>query len=219
MRQSAESGRREQVLSVLRGSARPMSIVEIAERLDVHPNTVRFHLETLTERGRVERVAATSAGPGRPPLRFRVRPGMDPAGPRSYEMLARILVADLARDEEAPRRAERLGRAWGRGLVQPPAASPSAGLATDTLVGLLDDLGFAPERRGPADRPEIGLRHCPFLELADQHAEVVCPIHLGLMRGAMESLTRSVTVESLEPFVEPDLCVTQLAVDERMMSS
>lgn len=219
MSEATEGRRREQVLSVLRSSPQPMSIIEIADRLGVHANTVRFHLESLSERGRVERVAATSAGPGRPPLKFRVTPGMDPDGPRSYELLARILVADLARRAGGPRRAERLGRTWGRSMVADPPRPLSAAEATDTLVGLLDDLGFAPERREADDRPEIGLRHCPFLELADQDADVVCPIHLGLMRGAMEALTPSVTVESLEPFAEPDLCLTHLAVDERMMSS
>lgn len=102
------------------------------------------------------------------------------------------------------------------------AGQPEAGSvdeAVDSLVRLLDGLGFAPERRGEADRPQIGLRNCPFLEVAHESTEVVCPIHLGLMRGAMDRLTRSVAVESLQPFVEPDLCLTQLAVKEGARSS
>ena len=75
------------------------------------------------------------------------------------------------------------------------------------LVGLLDELGFAPERRGDE---EIGLRHCPFLELAESQKAVVCPIHLGLMQGALETWEASVTVDRLDAFVEPDLCLAQL---------
>ena len=42
--------------------------------------------------------------------------------------------------------------------------------AADRLVGMLDDLGFAPEQRSDGGRRQIGLRHCPFLELiAGQH--------------------------------------------------
>jgi len=40
---------------------------------------------------------------------------------------------------------------------------------------------------------------------------VVCPIHLGLMRGAMEAWESPVTVDRLEAFAEPGLCVAHLA--------
>lgn len=57
------------------GSRSPMSIAEIDERLDVHPNTVRFHLESLVGTGQVEQVDGAPAGPGRPLLLFRAHPG------------------------------------------------------------------------------------------------------------------------------------------------
>jgi predicted ArsR family transcriptional regulator len=90
----------------------------------------------------------------------------------------------------------------------PPART--AGEATDRLVALLDEFGFEPERRTAGGAEQIALRHCPFLELAEDARRVVCPVHLGLMQGAMEQLSDVVTVESLEPFAEPDLCLTHL---------
>ena len=48
--------RRRDILDELRSSESPMSILDIASRLELHPNTVRFHLQALVERGRVERV-------------------------------------------------------------------------------------------------------------------------------------------------------------------
>ena len=219
MNQPTVKDRREQVLAVLRAATQPMSIVEVAQAMGVHPNTVRFHLETLTERGRVQRVAGTGAGPGRPPFVFRVNPGMDPEGPRNYALLAEMLVASLGGEPDTRRRAERLGRTWGHRLVQAPPEPQTADDATDRLIELLDGLGFAPERHGGGDRPAIGLRHCPFLELAGDNGEVVCPIHLGLMRGALDELTRTISVDSLHPFVEPDLCVAQLAVKDSAKGS
>ena len=44
---------------------------------------------------------------------------------------------------------------------------------------MLDELGFAPERRAANGNQQIGLRHCPFLELAETRTAVVCPIHSG----------------------------------------
>jgi predicted ArsR family transcriptional regulator len=75
---------------------------------------------------------------------------------------------------------------------------------------MLADLGFAPERSDCGDDQRIGLRHCPFLELAESHAEIVCPIHLGLMQGAMEAWGASRTIGRLDQFSEPDLCVAHL---------
>ncbi|MGE2720328.1 helix-turn-helix domain-containing protein [Mycolicibacterium celeriflavum] len=41
---------------MLRGADAPLSIAEIAEQLDIHANTARFHLEALVNSGRVEAV-------------------------------------------------------------------------------------------------------------------------------------------------------------------
>lgn len=206
-------GRRREVLKLLRASATHMGVAEIAASLDVHPNTARFHLDVLVDTGLAERVEMLPVGPGRPPLVFRARPGMDPAGPRSYRLLAAILAGSLAATPDPAAQAVELGRRWGGDFVEQPssAATTTPNQATDWLMGLLDDLGFSPESRSADGHPQIGLRHCPFLELADTHAEVICPLHLGLMQGAMEKLGSSITVESLEPFAQPDLCLTHLS--------
>jgi predicted ArsR family transcriptional regulator len=203
-------GRRRDVLRVLRAAHSAMSIAAIADTLDVHPNTVRFHLDTLVSTGRVEQVAPDRKGPGRPALMFRAPRRMDPGGPRHYRLLAEILATGLAGNEDADARAVAAGHAWGVQL-KPPAPTTAGALdaeeSIEHLVGLLDELGFAPERRGDE---LVGLRHCPFLELAESQKSIVCPIHLGLMRGALETWEAPVTVDRLDPFVEPDLCLVQL---------
>ena len=78
---------------------------------------------------------------------------------------------------------------------------------------MLDELDFAPEpvadRPGPPDR--VRLRHCPFLELAEPHRDLVCPLHLGLMQGALAELRAPITVTALIPFAEPTACLAHLA--------
>ncbi len=54
------------------------------------------------------------------------------------------------------------------------------------------------------------MRPCPFLELARRHPEVVCRIHLGLMRGALAELGATTRAGGLESFVRDDLCVARL---------
>jgi predicted ArsR family transcriptional regulator len=81
--------------------------------------------------------------------------------------------------------------------------------ASGQLIALLDDLGFAPD--GDSSRGgRIGLRHCPFLDLVPERAAVICPLHLGLMQGALEALGAEITVTRLEPFAEPDLCLAHI---------
>jgi predicted ArsR family transcriptional regulator len=90
------------------------------------------------------------------------------------------------------------------------------------IIDELTNLGFAPEApRGPRDST-IRLRHCPFLELvtgaqistdngqASGYGAVICSLHLGLMQGSLASLHGPMTVDRLDPFVEPDLCVAHL---------
>lgn len=206
----AAPDRRAQVVRVLREAAEPLDAGEVARVLGVHVNTARFHLDALVAAGQAERTRAEADGRGRPALLFRPVRRMDPAGPRHYRLLAEILAGSIAGhvDDVTTGRtaAQEAGRVWGRAHAGPrSSASP-----TRRLLRLLDDLDFSPEPAG-RDRTRIGLRSCPFLELAEHRSDVVCPLHLGLMQGALEAWGAEVGVERLEPFAEPDLCLVHLS--------
>jgi predicted ArsR family transcriptional regulator len=213
-------GRSELLLAMLRASDTPVSVNAIAEALSVHPNTVRFHLDALLEAGRAERLLGEIAGPGRPPILYRASRSMNRNGPSNDRLLATMLTAHLAATAEDPARtATQLGRRWGPSLIG--RSSPSAGatrpaVATKTevltqVVAALDEVGFEPEPHKGRRSTEIRLRHCPFLDLVDDHGDVICSLHLGLMQGAMTQLNGPITVDRLDPFVESDLCVAHLA--------
>jgi predicted ArsR family transcriptional regulator len=208
-------GRRRDVLETVRASADPLSILDIAERLGVHPNTVRFHLNVLVENGQVEHAEPTAARPGRPALLFRAPSGMDPAGPRNYRLLAEILAENVASQPDPAGRAIEAGRAWGLRRTAPTGhGRPDRSEAITRLMAMLDDLGFAPDH-DPGHRPDrIGLRHCPFLEVASDRPQVICSLHLGLMEGTMDALDAPLTIEQLQPYAEPDLCLVHLGPPE-----
>ena len=225
---------RDAVLATLSSAGDPLTIAAVAEALGVHPNTVRFHLETLLEHGQVERVAGPRQGPGRPPQLFRAVRAMDPGGPRRYRLLAELLVQALASAPDATERALAVGHEWGLGVPEPEPSGdaeasddqapqdPDLPLHTDDPLGhgsdravgavaaLLADLGFAPQVRTEVDTTRIELRRCPFLELARRAPHVVCPVHLGIVRGATEAWEAPITATGLEPFAEPDVCVLHL---------
>lgn len=207
-------GRRLDVLRLVQAADAPLSIAQIADELGVHPNTVRFHLDTLVEEGRVENTEPDHKGRGRPALMFRAIRQMDRGGTRRFRLLAEILTIGLAADQDPGGKALAAGRAWGRRMrpLDHPADPVGADESTEHLVDMLDELGFEPERLASdaAGQEQLGLRHCPFLELAEGSTEVVCPVHLGLMQGALEAWGAPVTVDRLDAFAQPDLCVAHL---------
>lgn len=207
-------GRRLDVLRLVQAADEPLSIAQIADELGVHPNTVRFHLDTLVEEGRVEHTEPDHKGRGRPALMFRAIRQMDRGGTRRFRLLAEILTIGLAADSDPSGKALAAGRAWGHRLrpLHQPTGPVDAEESTDHLLEMLDELGFEPERLEPdaTGDEQLGLRHCPFLELAETSTQVVCPIHLGLMQGALEAWDSPMTVDRLDPFTKPDLCVAHL---------
>jgi predicted ArsR family transcriptional regulator len=190
----------------------PLDARELARRVGLHVSTVRVHLAALAEAELVSSEALPPAGRGRPRLVHRAV-AAEPEEGRRYRLLAEILAALVARfGPGAAAQLEEIGEAWGHYLVDspPPYATVPDEEAVERLVALLADVGFRPELEA-GRRRRILMRPCPFLELARRHPDVVCPIHLGLMRGALAELGARTTAATLEPFVRPDLCVAQLA--------
>jgi predicted ArsR family transcriptional regulator len=108
--------------------------------------------------------------------------------------------------------AEKTGRVWSRSL-ELPVGRPGSTTEQDaltTLTGALEDVGFDCRAVDDADAMRVEVTHCPFLEVAAEHQDVVCAIHLGLMRGVLERINAPIGVRDLEPLVEPSLCVAHL---------
>lgn len=203
-------GRRGEVLAQLRAADRPLSVTDVAQATGLHVNTARFHLDGLVNDGLAARTVEPRETPGRPRVLYTAH-GAAP-GPRSFAFLAEMLTGLVASLDSAGEVAAEAGRAWGRHLVDRPAPSERVGEAgaTDRLNRVLDAIGFQPESAPTDAGVEVRLRHCPFREVAERHTDVVCALHLGLMRGALEELRAPLQAESLTPFVAPSLCVAQL---------
>jgi len=203
---------RVRVLEALRqgGSA---TVLELAALVDLAPNTVRLHLDQLVDAGLVTRERAEPTGRGRPRQVYSAAAHAD-VSEGAYRELSRLLAEALASvGPAAESAAMATGRAWGSELVAPSSAAESGpGGESDRarVVALMDDLGFEP--RLAEGGAAVEMHHCPFHQVAQQHSDVVCGLHLGLMQGAFSQLGSPTQATRLEPFATPRTCLAHLAV-------
>ena len=143
------SASRVRLLEAIRAEG-PLEAEQLAERVGLHLNTVRAHLNVLREAGLVGIRSLPSAGPGRPRLAFAATDMVaDEGHPGAFRLLAGILTASFQERHDGPERATSAGRAAGRQLAKRPYPQPLG--VTDrraTVVALLDRFGFAPRPPG-----------------------------------------------------------------------
>lgn len=206
---------RAQLLDALRDADRPLSAAELADGSGLHISTVRFHLDVLTEAGLVRSRVETASRRGRPRLlHYPVRTGKGSSrAAEGYRFLAGILAANLADTSvERAQRAERAG--YAAAVAQVTRRSPSTALSmTESvaeLAGTFAELGFEPDVVPDGDGLQIQLHACPFEAVASAHPEVVCALHLGLIRGALAISGGAATASGLQPFAAPDLCIARI---------
>ena len=131
--------------------------------------------------------------------------------PGSPDRLAATLAAHIHRTSRDPRKdAVEAGSSWGRELARRTGRPEPAGDAgaRRQVVRLLDEVGFAPE----ADEALMTARltRCPLLDTAKEFPDVVCGVHLGIVRGALEEYGAGGSRTSLVPFAEPGACLLHL---------
>lgn len=204
---------RARVLALLQDAREPMTAAAAGARLGLHVNSVRFHLDGLTQDGLVLRRREERSTPGRPKVLYAVDTSAPDVAHRSYRLLAEILTSLLTEKLPDPAAsAEQAGHAWGRYLTPPPEPfqKPQQSEALESLVHALDNMGFDSHIVNESDSLRLEISHCPFLEVAEGHHDVVCSIHLGLIRGILDQTNAPVAAGTLEPLVEPSRCIAHL---------
>ncbi|MBA2608746.1 MAG: helix-turn-helix domain-containing protein [Actinobacteria bacterium] len=193
----------------------PLATAEVAEMLDLHPNTVRPHLERMREVGLLEAAADNRGTVGRPQNRYRLAADAPSLGLESSSMriLASMLAAAAAIggvDSEA---------AADAGFVQGIDAGEAAGMQKRTsaarCVSALSDelaaLGFDPAVGEDGATAAIAFTRCPFLELAEVYPDLVCHLHRGMIEGFV-NVPEGVRVAAFHTLADRDPCRVELAV-------
>jgi predicted ArsR family transcriptional regulator len=177
---------RARLFTTLAELRRPAGTAELADRLGLHPNGVRIHLERLEAAGLVARSRAPQTR-GRPRAAWTVSPTADPGGapPTGFRELARWLARTIAVRPGRLREVEAAGREIGRELAGTDEPEPG----TETLYSTLAALGFRPHiNSSTAGRTIYCLGNCPYKDAVRANQPVVCTLHRGITRGLLEGL-------------------------------
>jgi predicted ArsR family transcriptional regulator len=153
---------RARLFALLGELRRPAGTEELAERLGLHPNGVRAHLERLRIAGLVTRERPRQAR-GRPRDMWLIAPDAEPGGerPSAYADLGRWLARAIAPGRASLRAVEATGREVGRGL----APDDRTGTPEQRMRATLVSLGFQPRAEAHPGALTYRLGNCPYREV------------------------------------------------------
>jgi predicted ArsR family transcriptional regulator len=193
----------------LASSTHPLSATELADRLGIHANTVRLHLERLRGAGLVDVEAVHRGTVGRPQHVYALASGAPSLGfdPPSYTLLAGLLAALAERVGADGEEATAIGRKWGAEAGRRTRSRSCA----KALTSELERLGFDPVSEEDGSEVSIAFLHCPFRELAEAYPELVCNLHRGICEGVVKSVGGG-SVEDFATLYDHDPCRVTVAV-------
>lgn len=208
-------------------SPAPRSTAEVAESLDLHPNTVRPHLERMRDVGLLALGTESRGDVGRPQHLYSLAPDAPSLGlePRPMPLLARMLAQVAASVGVEAEEAAQVGREQGRQSVPSPVllaeGTDDADYSDDddeetlspcveALAVELARLGFDPAVAGDGEAATVAFTHCPFAELAQAHPEIVCQLHRGMVEGFVEARGGAV-VEQFGTLLDRQPCRVELS--------
>lgn len=194
-------------------SPHPLATSEIAETLDLHPNTVRPHLERMRDVGLLAVETDARGSVGRPQHRYFLTPEAPSLGlePATFPLLAGMLLQLAGAAGLGTEEAAEVGRDQGAADAR---LSGKRRPCLDALVARLAALGFDPAVVAEDGRATVAFTHCPFQALAEANPDVVCGLHRGLVEGFVETFGDG-RVDAFHPLLDRTPCQVDLVVSAR----
>ncbi len=182
-----------------------VTVAQIAERFDLHPNVARMHLSKLEQAGFLATDFRRSAGGGRPAKLYRLSELVVTFGfpPRRYELLSRLALGALAAGgsrDDALRVCREAGAAEGRRALAGEVRAPHDRAAAAALVTrVAEEQGLLPEVAWREEGLEVVVHNCTFHELSGADPDLVCAMHRAFLEGVLEVVTEELGRLHVEP--------------------
>lgn len=190
-----------------------VTVQEIADGFNIHPNVARLHLSKLEDVNMLVSETKKTGKGGRPSRLYRLSDDVIQLNfpYRDYQLLSNIAIQTMLSLGEEGRKALYItGKRFGIELVEQEMASQhqnGVDLSFDQKLNIMRSAatmaGFYPDFEANEDQTKIYFEifNCPFKEVAVDHTESVCGMHYEFLKGMFESLFNSVELIEKENMI------------------
>lgn len=196
---------------------KPMSVEEIAMKLNLQPITIRHHLQSLEEAGFIEAFEERAGSVGRPKIFFKIvkEPPLVSFPKRRYMTLTNFLINTLQTvlgSEKAKKILRKAGNEMGENTIKRLESENTVREWTPKLFeqlfvrDYLEDAGSEPEIVEVRDKKIVyRLYNCLFFELAVKMPEVMCDIlHESFHEGLASAMGKSMKISRVTCMAKGD---------------
>ena len=213
------AGRRTHVIKLLGDAKEPLTVEQVATRVDLPVNAARSYLEALVDAGLAAREAQGRTTPGRPKVVYRgLMPTQAHLRAQGFRMLAEIMAAAVA--QMNPNSGEwmySVGREWGKSMMRQAAGNTTDESGrSEALLERMDALWFSPVE--DANSSAVTLHNCPFADSSRRFPQAICQLHAGMVNGAMEELGSTRRLVRLHPNLPGHKCEGELCPTTQRLS-
>lgn len=197
---------------------RPVTVAELSEWMDRHPNSVREAMAVLVETRLVTRTARPSHGRGRPSWTYQsVAPVQAETLTRELADVCAAVAEHLETGTPDPAAAARdIGARWGRRMLDlvvdpvPGSRDQPVEVQAGRIRLFLSSLGY--EALADDDPTRILLFQCPLLGDGQGPGPIVCEMHRGMLTEVVGAVSGGTIGVHLEPLAGPGHCAVELRV-------
>lgn len=185
---------------------KPMTVADIAEIFDIHPNVARLHLTKLSEIDLLIAYYEKSGRGGRPSRVYELSDEViELTFPhRDYRLLAQMMLETFMGLGKVGKDALfETGKKYGKQIMEQNFHNTADMSATEKIRVLEEKsalLGMYPRFEYNAEKDTIifTITNCPFKELAKKDTTIVCNMHNHFLKGMLEAVFPNVKLEEKE---------------------
>lgn len=174
-----------------------VTVQEIADSFNIHPNVARLHLSKLEDVNMLISETKKTGKGGRPSRLYRLSDDVVQLNfPfRDYQLLSEIAIGTLLSLGDIGKQALlETGERYGKEIIQKEFKRTGNELTFDDKLHLLQDaaslLGFYPEFDTDPEQTKVYFKifNCPFKEVAAHDIGNICKMHFAFLEGMFKSL-------------------------------
>ncbi|RKD24079.1 transcriptional regulator [Ammoniphilus oxalaticus] len=185
-------------------SHRQVTVQEIAENFEIHPNVARLHLTKLEDVSLLNSCSEKTGRGGRPSRLYSISEQVVNLQfpPRDYQLLAEIAIDTLVSlGDEGQRALGEMGRRFGNEAARRAIENERVNLdaSAETKLGHIERLIFAQGLNPELELIDDGtikfrVHNCTFKETAQKMPDSICQMHQTFLRGMFETFFGDITL-------------------------